>query len=148
MSIATSSPASRTSKRPKLCGALGEEVRQTVRVVPPQDSVDGARVQFEVRPEQIRTPAQLQAQPEDRRFDGIRGAPWRAVRPRASILVRTPATAPAVHRSPARAVVAGRARPTDSSGLIHEERSRAWRKACGTVHRSPSDFGVGRTPPP
>src|SRR2546425_5843264 len=66
---------------PKTPRGLGEEMAEAVRAVATQDPVHGARVQTEVRSEQVRSPAQLQTQTEDAGLDGIGGTPGRAVRP-------------------------------------------------------------------
>src|SRR5688572_7235115 len=78
----------------------GEETREPVGVMAAQHAVHGARMQTEVRTQQIRTPTQLQAQSEDRRFERIWDATRRAMRSRAAIGIGAGARSPAICRTP------------------------------------------------
>jgi hypothetical protein len=54
---------------------LGEEMREPVRPVPAQDPMDRARIEPEVRTDEVGAPAHLDAQTEHGRLDRVGCAP-------------------------------------------------------------------------
>ena len=100
---------------------LGEQVGQSVRLVPAQDPVRRAHRQAEDRADAVRPPALLDPHGEHRCLAGVAGPLGRAVRPAWPILKVWCATQPAIHGASTHPQLSRGAGHAEANCLLHEE---------------------------